>query len=119
MRKNDNTGSKNHDMHDLPTRFEFDWDPAKAASNLAKHRVSFDEAMTVFLDPLALSRLDDEHDSDEERWVTIGLSRAINLMVVVHTYIEFDEHRVYIGIISALKPAKNEKRQYEEAPGQG
>jgi uncharacterized DUF497 family protein len=106
-------------MFDLPNRFEFDWDPAKAASNLAKHRVSFEEAMTVFLDPLALSRLDAAHGSDEERWVTIGLSCAINLMVVVHTYVEFDEHRVYIRIISARRPTRNEKRQYEEAPGQG
>ncbi|MGO9459456.1 MAG: BrnT family toxin [Rhodomicrobium sp.] len=63
--------------------------------------------------------LDDAHGSDEERWVTIGLSRAINLMVVVHTYVEFDEHRVYIRIISARRPTRNEKRQYEEAPGQG
>ena len=100
-------------------RFEFDWDLAKAASNLAKHRVCFDEAMTVFLDPLALSRLDEAHGSDEERWVTIGLSRAINLIVVVHTYIEIDEQQVYIRIISARRPTKNEKRQYEEAPGQG
>ncbi|MGO9174064.1 MAG: BrnT family toxin [Rhodomicrobium sp.] len=103
----------------MSTRFEFDWDPAKAASNLAKHSVSFDEAMTVFLDPFALSRLDDAHGSDEERWVTIGLSRDINLLVVVHTYVEFDEHRVYIRLISARRPTKNEKRQYEEAPGQG
>jgi uncharacterized DUF497 family protein len=106
-------------MHDVPTRFEFDWDPAKAAKNLAKHRVSFEEAMTVFLDPLALSRLDDAHGADEERWITIGLSRDINLMVVVHTYVEVDEDRVFIRIISARRPTKNEKRQYEKAPGQG
>ena len=103
-------------MHNVPTRYEFDWDPAKAASNLVKHRVSFEEAMTVFLDPLALSRLDNSHGADEERWVTIGLSRDINLLVVVHTYVEFDEDRVYIRIIPARGPAKNEKRQYEEAP---
>ena len=100
-------------------RFEFDWDPAKAASNIAKHGVSFDEAMTVFLDPFALSRLDDAHGAAEERWVTIGLSRATNLVVVVHTYVEFDEERVYIRIISARRPTRNEKRQYEQTPEQG
>lgn len=101
------------------TRFEFDWDPAKAASNLAKHGVSFDEAMVVFRDPLALSRLDEYNESPEERWVTMGLGRGAKLAVVVHTYAELDEHRVYIRIISARSRTKNERRQYEEAPGQG
>jgi uncharacterized DUF497 family protein len=98
------------------TRFEFDWDPAKAASNLAKHGVSFNEAMTVFLDPLALSRLDDAHGPAEERWVTIGLSRDTNLLVVVHTHVEIDADRIYIRIISARKPSSREKRQYEQEP---
>ena len=51
---------------------EFDWNPVKAASNLAKHGVSFEEAMAVFADPLALSRLDENHGATEERWVTMG-----------------------------------------------
>lgn len=95
-------------------RFEFDWDPAKAVSNLAKHGVSFEDAMGVFLDPLALSLLDDAHGTAEERWVTIGLSRGTNLLVVVHTHVEVDDDRVYIRIISARKPTKREKRQYEQ-----
>jgi uncharacterized protein len=53
-------------------RFEFDRDPARAASNLSKHGISFQDAMGVFLDPLALSRLDDAHSAAEERCVTIG-----------------------------------------------
>jgi uncharacterized DUF497 family protein len=53
-------------------RFEFDWDPAKAESNLAKHGVSFEEAMAVFHDPLALSRPDEDHGANKERWVTLG-----------------------------------------------
>jgi uncharacterized DUF497 family protein len=97
-------------------RFEFDWDSAKATSNLAKHGVAFDEAMTVFLDPLALSRLDDAHGAAEERWVTIGLSRDTKLMVVAHTHVEIDADRVYIRIISARKPTNREKRQYEQEP---
>ena len=50
-------------------RFEFNWDPAKAASNLTKHQVAFDEAMTVVLDPLALSQPADDNNQFEERWV--------------------------------------------------
>jgi uncharacterized protein len=100
----------------VPTmRFEFDWDPAKAASNLAKHKVSFDEAMTVFLDPLSLSRPGDDHAAAEERWITIGLSRATKLVLVVHTHIELESDRIYIRIISARPPTKRETRQYEQA----
>jgi len=59
-------------------RFEFDWDPEKARTNLAKHEVSFDEAMTVFSDSMSLSRLDDAHGAREERWVTLGESHWAN-----------------------------------------
>lgn len=64
-------------------RFELDWDPAKAASNLHKHGASFEEAMGVFGDPLALSLLDNESGQGEERWVTIGRNPASNLLLVV------------------------------------
>ncbi len=74
-------------------RFEFDWDPAKAESNLAKHGVSFEEAMAVFHDPLALSRPDEDHGANEERWVTLGQGRKGRLVLVVHTYAEIDEDR--------------------------
>lgn len=52
-------------------RIDFDWDPAKAASNAGKHEVTFEDAMTIFGDPLLISILD-EDTTDEERWVTIG-----------------------------------------------
>jgi uncharacterized protein len=95
-------------------RTAFDWDPAKAASNLVKHRVSFDEAIAVFRDPLALSRLDERHGANEERWVTLGQGGNGRLIVVVHTYAETDEASVSIRIISARRPTKREARQYEE-----
>jgi uncharacterized DUF497 family protein len=101
----------------VPVRFEFDWDPGKAAANLVKHGVSFEDAMLVFADPLALSRLDDLTESSEERWITIGLSHDTKLLLVVHTYAEFVEDVAYIRIISARKPTKRERRQYEQAPG--
>ena len=51
------------------SRYEFDWDPSKAEANIAKHGVAFELAMTVFLDPLAMSRFDDDNSDDEPRWV--------------------------------------------------
>jgi uncharacterized protein len=97
----------------MPVRLEFDWDPAKALLNASKHDVSFDDAMTVFRDPLALSRPDDD-SAGEQRWITIGLSHATKLLLVVHTYVELSADHTYIRIISSRKPNKREKRQYEQ-----
>jgi uncharacterized DUF497 family protein len=95
-------------------RIDFDWDPAKAASNAAKHGVTFEEAMTVFRDPLARSILDGDHRSGEERWVTLGETSAGNLLVVVHTWTDVDLDRSAARIISARRPSPNEARQYRE-----
>jgi uncharacterized DUF497 family protein len=95
-------------------RFEFDWDPTKAESNRRKHGVSFEEAMGIFSDPLALSLLDNESGQGEERWVTIGRNPASNLLLVVHTYVELSSERAAIRIISARRPTRGEVRQYEE-----
>ncbi len=97
-------------------RIEFDWDPQKAAENILKHNVSFDEALTVFADPLALTRFDDDSAGLEERWITIGLSRATRLLLVVHTHAQLDDDLAHIRIISARRPTRNEARQYEENP---
>lgn len=99
-------------------RIEFDWDPHKASANLQKHNVSFDEAMTVLADPLALSRPDeDPNDAGEERWITIGLSRATRLVLVVHTHVQVEDDLIYVRIISARVPTKREATQYEDEPG--
>ena len=95
-------------------RLEFDWDPAKAASNRIKHGVTFEEAMTVFLDPLSLSRLDEDGGHVEERWVTLGRSTPGRLLVVVHIHVERTDDNVYIRIISARSATRREARQYEE-----
>jgi hypothetical protein len=63
---------------------QFEWDPAKAARNLAKHGVSFDEASTVFGDPLAGTILDPQHSDEEPRFITIGLSTSRRLITVAH-----------------------------------
>jgi uncharacterized protein len=84
-------------------------------SNVEKHGVTFEEGSHVFHDPRQLSRYDDEHSSlDEDRWVTLGRSRQM-ILVVVHT---FDEHmqQVTVRIISAREATPRERRQYEDAP---
>jgi uncharacterized protein len=95
-------------------RYEFDWDPAKAATNQVRHGVAFRSAMTVFLDPLARSRLDDDNSDAETRWVTLGETRDGLLLVVVHTYVEMAPDRVYVRIIWARRPTRHEARQYRE-----
>ena len=97
-------------------RIDFDWDPAKAASNAAKHGVAFQEAMAVFRDPLARSILDPDNQAGEERWITLGETTAGNLLVVVHTWADIDADRSAVRIISARRPTRNETRQYRENP---
>ena len=87
---------------------QFEWDPAKALRNLAKHGVSFDEASTVFGDPLAGTISDPQRSADEERLVTIGYSDRGPLIVVV--YVERDSRT---RIISARRATRRERRRYE------
>jgi uncharacterized protein len=98
-------------------RIDFDWDLAKAASNAAKHGVTFEQAMAVFRDPLARSILDRDPGAAEERWVTLGETTGGDLLVVVHTWNDIDPDRILVRVISARRPTANEARQYrEEAP---
>ena len=87
----------------------FEWDSIKAAKNARKHRVSFQEATSVFYDPLAVTGADPDHSEDEERLVTFGMSSAGQLLVVSHT--ERDEA---VRIISARIATQTERRIYEE-----
>jgi uncharacterized DUF497 family protein len=89
-------------------------DKLKAHHNAAKHGVTFQEAMTVFVDPLARTIPDPDHSADEERWVTVGEAFTGNLLVVVHTWREMDPHRTDVRIISARRPTRSEARQYRE-----
>ena len=87
---------------------EFEWDAGKAVSNLAKHGVSFPEAMSVFGDPLEVTIADPVHSREEARFVSIGLSEAGRLLVVVYT-----EREGPIRIISGREAAPKERRHYE------
>jgi len=71
--------------------YHFEWDPSKAASNVVKHGVRFDQAATVFLDPRAISIFDTDHSDDEDRWMTLGISATAGLLVVNHTFVATDD----------------------------
>ena len=93
--------------------YHFEWDPAKAAGNRRRHGVGFEQAATVFKDPLALSVFDEEHSETQERWVTLGQAEHGKLLVVVHTYQEIDAENAAVRIISARPATNHEQRQYE------
>jgi len=95
-------------------QYRFSWDPAKAATNRKKHGVSFEQAATVFRDPLAISDYDAEHSGhDDERWITLGQAENGSLLVVVHTFEETDNDAADIRLISVRVATGNERRQYE------
>lgn len=87
----------------------FEWDPQKAARNLAKHGVSFEEAATVFADPLGRIASDPRHSVDEERFVLLGLSERQRLVAVM-----FAERGEAIRVISARRAIRRERRDYEQ-----
>jgi len=87
----------------------FEWGPKKAEVNLRKHAVSFDEAATVFLDPVAVSGPNPEHSVSEDRYITFGFSRLGRLLAVCHTY-----RPGTIRIITARRVTRGERKLYEE-----
>ena len=94
-------------------RFNFEWDPFKAVANEKKHKVSFKHAAEIFLDPFAISIYDNEHSSQEDRWITIGKDRTNIILVAVHTFSQQDTVNFKVRLISARKATKREKKQYE------
>lgn len=94
--------------------FDFEWDPAKATSNLLKHGVTFDMAATIFLDPLTLTVFDAVHSQAEDRWLTIGIARSGELLVVAHTHAESGRQGVTIRVVSARAASRGERKAYEE-----
>jgi uncharacterized protein len=89
--------------------YNFDWDPAKAARNLKDHQVAFEEASTVFGDPLAMLMADPDHSEEEERYLLLGMSLGRRLLVV-----SFVERPPKTRLISAREATRHERRQYEE-----
>ena len=89
----------------------FEWDPAKAASNLRKHGVSFEEAQTAFTDDHALVIDDPQHSTDEARFILLGLSASLRMLVVVHV-LRTDGGA--IRLISARQATRSERATYFE-----
>lgn len=88
---------------------KFEWDEKKAAHNLQKHGVSFDEAQSVFEDPLFVDYYDSDHSSDELRYLVVGESRQARLLIVSYT-----EHDEATRLISAREVTPKERKAYEE-----
>lgn len=89
----------------------FTWDPDKAKKNEQKHRVSFEEAKTVFYDEHARFEADPDHSQDEDRFIMLGMSARLRILVVCHCYRSEDQE---IRIISARKATNKERKQYED-----
>ena len=89
----------------------FSWDENKAQSNMRKHGISFDEALSVFDDIHARLIPDPDHSQEEERFILLGLSQASRILTVVHCYRDEKDN---IRIISARKSTKTEQKQYKE-----
>ncbi len=90
---------------------KFSWDDTKALKNLAKHKVSFEEAKSVFGDENARLIFDPDHSDDEERFLLLGMSHKLKILTVVHCYKDCENN---IRIISARKSTKKEEKQYKE-----
>ena len=87
----------------------FDWSAAKARANLKKHGVSFEEAQSVFYDEYARQFLDQEHSGDEERFIMLGMSNRLRVLVVCHC----DRAGDIIRIISARRATRKEQSNYD------
>ena len=89
---------------------KFEWDPNKAASNVRRHGIAFEDAASVFGDPLARTIPDPEHSTEETRFVTMGMTAGGRLVVVVHT-----DREGRTRLISARPATRREKKSYEKA----
>jgi len=90
-------------------KIEFEWDEKKAQLNFEKHKVSFEESVTVFYDPLLATMLDPDHSEDEQRYITIGQSVKGRILTISYT-----ERQNRTRIISCRKATSREKKTYEE-----
>jgi uncharacterized DUF497 family protein len=88
---------------------QFLWDEDKNKKNIISHKISFEEAKTVFFDPNAKVIYDPDHSKDEDRFIILGISKLLNILVVCHCYRENDKT---IRLISARKATTKEQKQY-------
>ena len=93
-------------------QYNFEWDPTKAKSNVRKHKISFERASEIFLDPFMLSLFDEPHTTNEDRWITLGKDRNNVTLVIVHTFQGVNPDNSTIRIISARRATNREDKQY-------
>ncbi|MDP2833954.1 MAG: BrnT family toxin [Pseudomonadota bacterium] len=96
-------------------QYDITWDTVKAVANITKHGVTFSEAATVLLDPLALTIFDAVHSEFEERWFTLGVTSSGRMLAVSHTFKLTTPNR-QVRIISAREATHRERQQYEDNP---
>jgi uncharacterized protein len=92
----------------------FEWDTDKARINLTRHKVSFEEAKTLFNDPLLVTFLDENHSDIEERFISIGISAHNRILLVIHTDQRETADNISIRIISCRKATSSERESYEK-----
>lgn len=101
----------------MTTQLNFEWDPAKARANQKKHGVSFEQGTEVFRDPLAISIFDEDHSTDEDRWITLGATSQGTVLAVVHTFREVGHQgETTVRIISVREATRRELKDYETKP---
>lgn len=93
----------------------FEWDENKARANFEKHKINFDEARTIFVDPFLITFVDELHSEKEERLISIGLSENNRVLLAVHTEREEKHGMVIIRIISCRKVTPAERKTYEKS----
>jgi uncharacterized DUF497 family protein len=94
--------------------FQFDWDEAKADTNMRKHRVTFEMAATVFLDPHLVTLADIVHSHTEDRWFSLGMARSGALLAVVYLWSYADPATIKVRLISARRESPAERDRYRE-----
>ena len=92
----------------------FKWDARKARINLEKHKVSFDEACTIFHDPFLITYPDEFHSETEDRFISIGMSERERTLLVVHTELDEKDNQIVIRLISSRKATLSERKIYDE-----
>ena len=92
----------------------FEWDETQARINFEKHKISFEEASTIFIDPFLITFVDDFHSDKEERFISIGISERNRVLLAVHTEREEKSEAIVIRIISCRKATQSERKRYEK-----
>jgi len=100
-------------MNSCKRELVFEWDRIKAEKNIRKHRISFEEAKTLFNDPFLITFPDEYHSENEERFISIGISAGNRILLVIHTE-HIKTEKIIIRIISCRKATASERKVYEK-----